>query len=124
MANKHRGEVGFEIDGKAWTLRFTANALCELETAYDLPIQQVIAKLQGEAGSVRVGDLRQFFLAGLRDQHPEVTIVDAGRMMSDMGLPAAGELIGRAVTLAFPDAEDGEPARPRKGAAAGTGQAS
>lgn len=135
MANPHKGEVDFEItntDGAAqtYTLRFSANALCELEDVLDMGIN-VIATQLSDVKDLRLKTVRAVFWAGLRDHHPGVTLREAGEIVTSMTLPVALEVVAKAFTAAFPEpptkADPPPPvpsAGPAKIAAGGTGNVS
>ena len=127
MANARRGEVDFKVDGKTWTLRYSANALCELEDHLGKTTGEIIAAMQSPSGaSMRM--LRSIFWGGLIDDQPDVDVKAAGDLMTSVGVGRVSELVGDAFARAFPDVD--EPAeepdgRPRKGSeAAGTGMKS
>jgi hypothetical protein len=107
MANTERGEVDFEASGKTWTIRYTANALCEMEDALGQKTGAIIGQMQGADG-VSLKTLRAIFWAGLRGGGQKVSIEAAGDVMDAVGIPAVTELIGRGFERAFPGAESGE----------------
>jgi hypothetical protein len=109
MANKVRGEVGFEADGRAWTLAYSTNALCELEEELDDVVVSIADLLNGAGGKRRLSTLRAVFRAGLLDRHPEVTTADAGRLIDAIGMKAAFGKVSEAIALAFPVPEDAVP---------------
>lgn len=95
-----RRGVEFEAHGKVRLLRYGTNALCRIETATGQGITEAAKRLQGD---VSLSDLRLFWWAGLGD----VTMDQAGDLMDEVGFDRAGELIGKAFTLAFPEAQGG-----------------
>ena len=103
MANRERGEVSFEHDGTRYTMHFSTNAMCELEDITGKPVLQLANSLQDET-SVSVKTLRDMFWASLQDEH-SITIKEAGKIMDGVGIPKAGELIGKAFMAAFPESE-------------------
>lgn len=122
MANRVRGEVAFEASGKTWTLRYSTNSLCELEDALGLPVNKIIAGLQ-DRDNVRIKTIRAVVWAGLRDRHAEITLAEAGELISDAGLGPMTTKVGEAFAAAFPETESGEDAaRPPTGEKAGTGK--
>lgn len=102
MANRQRGEVGFEADGQSYTLAFSINALCELEDAMKMEIENIGEKFDG--GTVSMRDLRLMVWAGLSDHH-DVDLKEAGRITQAVGLTQMAELVVSAFRLTFPQAE-------------------
>lgn len=109
MANREKGEVSFEAQGKTWTLRFSTNALCELEDATGKGAMAV-AEEMNDPERVRIKTLRAMFWAGLTDNH-DIDVKAAGDLMNEIGVDKAGLLIGEAFQASFPDAEAGEAAK-------------
>lgn len=104
MANPHKGEVAFEADGKAYTLRLSTNAICELEAALDRGLDAIVASMG------RLSTVRGLLWAALRDNHPDVTMAGAGLIIDKAGMPAVMAAVTSALTAAFPprtEAKDG-----------------
>jgi hypothetical protein len=127
LANKLKGEVSFEANDQSYTMRFSTNALCELEDALDMGINAVAEQLS-KPDTLRLKTVRAVFWAGLRDHHPGMTVDDAGNLVSDITMPKALELIGKAFELTFQDAPKVRPPKPgqvagpaSKAPSAGTG---
>lgn len=129
MANPHRGETEITVDGKAYRLRFSIDALCLLEDKTGKSIMQLVNDLQTPE-NVSITILRAILWAGLREHHADVDLKAAGEM-----IPAAGGVlpilagIGKALELAFPGAQGeanvtGDPPQPGRQATNGTGPAS
>lgn len=77
MANPQRGTVEVELDGKPHQLRYTLNALAEIENRLGLQsIDEVLTALKG----LSMRSLRTLLWAGLLDQRPELSEQDVGRM--------------------------------------------
>lgn len=124
MANKHRGEVDIEVPSGTFTLRFSTNAICDLEDRLDLGIAQIVGRLEDEE-QMRLGVLRSVVWAGLRDNHQGITEPQAGDVISEAGMGVIVAKISEALSLAFPESEGaagGGEARPPK--KRGTGQGS
>lgn len=113
MANPHRGSVALQAGDRAYTLSFSVNALCELEDALEQPVAQ-IANALNDPDTVRLTTVRALVWAALRDHHEDVTLKGAGEIITDAGMPACMEAIGKAFKLAFPEQEAKEDARPQK----------
>lgn len=112
MANPHRGEVEISAAGKVYNLRFSANALCDLEEALGMGVSEIAASM---GSGMRVSVARAVFWCALRDNHPEVDERAAGHVMSDLGIVKAIEAVSKAFGLAFPNEESGDPRPPRPG---------
>lgn len=89
MANRHRGEIEAELDGKRFTLCLTLGALAEIEHAYGGEDLLAIAE-RFETGRIRASDAIRIIGAGLRGAGHEVSDGEAARLPVDGG--AAGYL--------------------------------
>jgi tail tube GTA-gp10-like protein len=118
MANAKKGEVEFTHDKKVYTLRYSINAMCELE---DRMGQSVVAigALMSDPGRVKISMMRTMFWAGLRDHHEAMTEADAGRLMDGIGLVEAGQMIAKAFEAAFPEAQTSGPLPTAQGTSTG-----
>lgn len=102
MANMHRGEAAVSIGGRDYRFVFTIHAICEVESAENLPIGMVMQKLQrGYVSTICI-----LVWGGLREHHPEMTLKAARELtvalVEDVGAEEAGRIIGEAVSAAFP----------------------
>lgn len=104
-ANRLKGEVAFEADGKGYVLLLDFNALCDLED--DLP-----GLMDGTAEIKSPKAIRRVFHAGLAERHPEVDVRGAGALVQALGLEAAAVLIKESFAASFPAAEAKAPDRP------------
>lgn len=113
MANKIKGETALSYDGADYSLVLDFNALAEfedfLEKLYPVadgeePVS-AMQKLQNPSG-MSIREMRGLFWAGLKQRHPEITLEDAGRILS-----ANFDKLGEALAASFPDAEEGKPKR-------------
>lgn len=116
MANPNRGQVALTVGELELKLSFSVNALCELEDLLGQPVAKIAAGLK-DPENVRLATVRALVWAALRDHHDEVTLKGAGTIASDAGVPAVMAAVGKAFSLAFPEAK--ENARPPKAAKAG-----
>ena len=99
------GKIEFEVDGETYALQYGMNALIDLEDHYDCGIEEIGVKLSGEDGkAVRLGDVRQIFLAGLKQHQPDMDLVQAGNIMTSLGTTEVEKVVGKAFALAFPEA--------------------
>ena len=107
MTNTETGAIGFRALDRDWLLRFSTNALCEIEAASG---QSAIALANSMADSqnIRISDIRLMFWAGLLYHHSIIDLPTAGGIIDDLGIAAAGDLLGKALIAAFPDMGAGE----------------
>lgn len=138
MANPHKGEVAFDGFGQTYTLRWTYNAICELETQTGMGVAAVGRELASWApptddkgrplpetpeqevariARLRATMVRAVFWAMLRDRHPDIDIRRAGELIGEIGgLNRAFELIGAAFERAAPETKgEGPTPAPPKG---------
>lgn len=95
-----RGEVRFEAAGASYVLAYSINALVAIEDALGMGIADIGALLQDKA-RVRLGTVRTVFRCGLVDHHPGLTDAQAGMLMTELGVEAATNLIGKALSAVF-----------------------
>jgi Phage tail tube protein, GTA-gp10 len=107
MANRMRGEVAIDVDGKAHVLRFDTNRLCDLEDIFGLSVNEVIDLLKDDK-KVRIGTVRKLVWAGLGGKEA-MTLQEAGDVVSALGVQGAMEKVGEAMTLAFPATDGASP---------------
>jgi hypothetical protein len=106
--------IEFEAAGVRHCVRYDFNTLCQLEDDFGLSIAEIGGRLQPADGTPpRMGDIRLAFRAGLG---ADVTLEEAGSLISEIGLARAGELVGEGLALSF-GAGSGE--KPSRGAARG-----
>ncbi|OLS51822.1 GTA-gp10 family protein [Rhodovulum sulfidophilum] len=125
MANRERGEVGARFRGEDIALVLDFNAICALEDHYDEDIDTVLARLDSAGGKRRVRgrDLRRVVLELMRASRPGTTEADAGDFITETGLEALPDLLGRVIAASRMVASDEapspeDPARPPETGAA------
>jgi len=109
MGNPFRGEGEFECDGETYRLVFDINAFVEAEDALGMDTQTIIAEF-GEGTKLKV--LRGLLWAGLRARHPDVHLIQAGEIISEVGVkPLFGPdgVARKALAAAFATAEENPP---------------
>lgn len=114
MANPHKGEVELKAGDATYVLRYSIDAICSLEERMDKGFTAIAAEMS-DPDRMRVTTVREVLLAGLQENHPEVTLKQAGELI----LAAGGAIVvlGRvseAFTAAFPNAEASGKPSPRK----------
>ncbi len=110
MGNPHRGEASFEVEGKAYRVRYSWNAAAEYEEASGKPLSDALFDIARERLSAR--SLRAMLWAGLQEQHSDVTLKDAGRLIDKMGRKEAQRVMGVALRYFFPEIEPEESKSP------------
>lgn len=95
MANPHRGVVEVELDGQTFRLRFTLNALAEVENRLGLAS---FAEIGGLLEKPSVRSLRALLWGGLLHERPELTEQQVGAMDFDFSkiVVAVSQAIGYA----------------------------
>ena len=117
MAATIKGEVGFKAAEQNWTLVFDFNALCTIEEDLEIDVADVGDRL----GSPTM--IRSIFRIGLAAHHGAMSDLEAGRLIHDLGVNEAAQLIARAFKAAFPEAKgDSEQAGNAKPKNRGTGR--
>ncbi|MGB7407151.1 MAG: hypothetical protein WA908_01480 [Pontixanthobacter sp.] len=122
----------FTALGRKWTARFGHNALCAIEDETNRTFGSIVAPfLQGmnvedasdpkaivaAMSAIRFSDIRLVLHHALMAAHPDVTREDVGEIIDAIGLNAAMEIVGWAITRAMPtgDADaDEEPDAAKK----------
>lgn len=102
MANSRRGSVALQAGDAAYMVSFSVNALCELEDAFGVSVQNIGAIFDKDAS---MKDVRKLARCALSDNHPEVTDKEAGQIVTDAGLPIFMETVQKAFQLTFPEAK-------------------
>lgn len=103
MAHEHTGAVTISAAGKSYTLRFSVNAICELEKQAKMTFPEIATQM-ADPMRVSMTLVRHLLHAGLSDHHPDITLRQAGELVPALGgVYAALEPIGKALGLAFPD---------------------
>ncbi|KFB10332.1 hypothetical protein [Nitratireductor basaltis] len=104
MANAERGAVALEAGGKVYSLRFSTNAICEVEDHFGKPIMKIVEDLQDET-NVSMKMVRALVWGALLEEHPAIQPSQAGYLLDEVGVPVMTEKIGLALQRFFPEAE-------------------
>lgn len=109
MANKVKGIV--KLDSK-WSLRYTTNALVEMEDALGLSAPELFYML--EQGRLGFKEIRTIVWAGLIHQFDDgegnydLTLYEAGEVIDKFGFDETIEKVTEALAIQFPDDVEGE----------------
>lgn len=125
--NPHKGEVELKAGDKVYVLRYSIDAICELEerTGKGFP---VLAMEMMDPNRLRIGLVRDILHAGLLEKHPDITLKEAGELMlAAGGVDVVMKSANKAFAVAFPKTEARGAPRPTNQAErrkAGTGSVS
>lgn len=111
MANRQKGEMSFDADGKTYVLCFSSNALCELEDAIGVGVVR-LGELLSNVETLKLKDVRAVLWAGLTDHQKGIDVKSVGRIIDTIGIARAVEIISSGMSLAFPSEEADSPREP------------
>ena len=117
MANRHRGEIAAELDGRTRMLVLTLGALAELEDAFGAEDLVALAERFG-SGRLTSRDAIRVVAAGLRGAGEEVGDEEVACMRTPGGAAGFARIVGDLIAATF-GAGEGVSERPLSGAAAG-----
>lgn len=100
MANRYRGEIEAELDGRRVTLCLTLGALAELETAFGADDLAGLAERLA-AGRLSARDAIALIGAGLRGGGMDVGDDEVAAMASAGGVPAYAAIVASLLGAAF-----------------------
>lgn len=106
MANGFTGQISLEYEGRTYGLTLDFNAMADFEAKTGKDSLAVIQRYE-ETGQISMVDMRALFWAGLSQDHPELTLKDAGRIMS-----ANTTALQKLLEAMQPEEEPGPPAAP------------
>lgn len=107
MANAEKGEVDLTAGGKTYTLCFTTNSISEVESLAGGEAFTAIAV--GWMERKDISTLRLLTFGALRRHQPELSLLDAGDIIDDIGaagFETLGAALGEAIRFRFPPADD------------------
>lgn len=102
MPNPYRCEQEIQVDEQLYRLVFNWNTAAEYEFASRETISQALEALA--AGRLSAVTLRAMLWAGLRTHHRDVSIEQAGEMISRAGRARVVRVLADAMRYYFPDA--------------------
>jgi len=122
MANRERGEVSVEIEGKTYTMTLDLEALCHLEDHFSTPAREyAFPELLERAGKGSARHIRGIVWASLQRHHKGITLEETSDIIqASGGLAGFSEKLNALAGSTRPDAEDekelggGKKPRPRK----------
>lgn len=103
MPNRHRGEIGAEIGGRARVLVLTLGALAELEDAFGASDLVALAERFG-SGQLSARDIVRIIGAGLRGAGEAVSDDEVAAMTADGGAAGFVAIAAELIAVTFADA--------------------
>jgi len=108
MPNPLKGEVSIGLGKETFTLFYDVDTLCVAEDLLNLSTAEILSGVT--ARKVRMGFMRGLLWAGLRQHHPDLSLVEVGeRFLGPGGIGVSGAQVKilDALAAAFPVAKDG-----------------
>ena len=104
--NIHKGEVELVTDDKTYTLKFTTNALCELEDRLNKGINEIIIAASKEIPKIKTVRCL-LFCACLHYHKDEIDSLDvAGELIDKVGYEKSWEAVIKAIAACLPDSDN------------------
>ncbi|UYY60105.1 hypothetical protein [Sphingomonas sp. S2-65] len=99
MAETIKGEVAFKAADQNWKLVYDFNALCTIEEELEVDVADIGEQLS------KPTMIRSIFRIGLAAHHGALSDLEAGRLIHDMGVAEAAQVVTKAFVAAFPEAK-------------------
>ncbi len=107
MANKHRGEVALEIEGKVYTLHAGINAVADVEGVFSTIDRRVTyQEIAENAMKGSVTHIRALIWAMLRKHHRDLSITDVGDLIDQVGMMEIEKKFSEVLRSTVPDPAD------------------
>lgn len=109
MSNVIKGTITCEIDGERLELLLATNEWCELEDELGKNTQQILSEFfaMAQIGALNMRLMRSLFRAALSQVKPGISLIQAGEIMSRIGLVEAAPLLGKVILASMPNQDDG-----------------
>lgn len=101
-ANRRRGEIAANIDGREMRLCLTLGALAELEDAFGAEDLGALAR-RFSSGRLGARDLMRVLHAGLRGAGNDVSLADVSSMRMDDGVAGVAAIVADLLSVTFGD---------------------
>lgn len=112
--NLLKGEVPLKAGDKEYTLKFTTDALCQLEDLLDMGINELI--ISASKNILRIKQVRaMLYCACLQHHKEEMTSLEvAGKIIDVTGFSETWTAVVKAIAACLPDHDKGESAGQKK----------
>jgi hypothetical protein len=111
VANRHRGEISAELDGREHTLCLTLGALAELEASFGVSDLIALAERFG-SGRLSARDVTRIIGCGLRGAGEEISDAEVGAMRVEGGAAGFARIAAGLIRATF-GSEGGEEREPQ-----------
>lgn len=105
MANRHRGEIDADLDGRVYRLCLTLGALAELESAFGAD-DMLSLTARFESGRLKAMDCVRIIGAGLRGAGNEIADDAVARMRCEGGAAGFVAIVARLLNATFGSGTD------------------
>lgn len=107
MANRHRGEVALEIEGKVYTLHAGINAVADAEGVFSTADRRVTyQEIAEHAMRGSVTHVRALIWSMLRKHHRDLSLTDVGDLIDAVGMNTIERKFADLLRANVPDQED------------------
>jgi Phage tail tube protein, GTA-gp10 len=100
MANKHRGDIDAQLDGKTYRLCLTLGALAELEDAFGAEDMLSLAT-RFESGRISSRDCMRIIGAGLRGGGHDIADASVATMQAENGAAGFIAIVAKLLNATF-----------------------
>ena len=100
MANKHRGDIDAQLDGKTYRLCLTLGALAELEEAFGAEDMLSLAT-RFESGRITSRDCMRIIGAGLRGGGHDIADASVASMQAENGAAGFIAIVAKLLNATF-----------------------
>lgn len=105
MANKARGEIAVEFEGKRVKLILSFNAMCDLEGSMGRRFPDILEELN-DPSRLEFDTVRHVFWGMMLENYPDTTKRDAGNLVQGLR-GRTDQIMAQAIEAAFPEANAG-----------------
>lgn len=102
MANPAKGEVAFKVADAEYTLKFSTNAICEMEEAVSKGLNSILQNME------RLSYVRALLWAALRAKHPDISLAATGEIIDRAGMKSTTDAVGKAIAIYLPKPPEGD----------------
>lgn len=102
-----------KLEGTKFALRFSFNAICDIEEKTGKSITEILDFGEGETPPMSL--VRTLVWAGLRSNHEEMTELGAGDVIDAVGIEGTMKALEAALAAAFPQDKPGNAPKGKSG---------